>query len=94
MLCSKVFTADPVFMSQHNLPLTEEAAPFPYNPHEVDAAYLAGDEQTKQRVDLSLSVISHVTNGVFRAWDDLTFVRQTWKGPLLLKGIQCVEVLF
>ncbi|KZV95993.1 FMN-dependent alpha-hydroxy acid dehydrogenase [Exidia glandulosa HHB12029] len=88
---AQVFTADPVFMAKNNLPPTEEHAPFPYNPHEVDAAYLSGDPAIKQRVDLSLHVISQMTNGVFRSWEDMAFVRKTWKGPLLLKGIQCVE---
>ncbi|EJD51872.1 oxidoreductase [Auricularia subglabra TFB-10046 SS5] len=85
------FSTDPVFMAEHDLPVFDKAAEFPYSPKDVDDAYQAGDPEIKRRVDLSLSVVSQICNGVFRGWDKLAFIRETWKGPLILKGIQSVQ---
>ena len=91
--CVQVILEDPVFMTEwHKLPPKADNAPFPYDPKDIDARYLAGEPTIKKRVDLSIDFLKQINNGVFRSWEDLVFIREQWKGPLLLKGIQSVEV--
>ncbi|KAK9464975.1 FMN-dependent alpha-hydroxy acid dehydrogenase [Lipomyces arxii] len=39
----------------------------------------------------SLAWLSEVFNGTHKSWEDLKFLREHWKGPIVLKGIQSVE---
>jgi len=76
----------------HGLEPMIDNAPFPYEPKVIDSGFLAGEPVIKRRVDLSLDWLKQVNNGVFRDWSDIAFVRHAWKKPLLLKGIQSVQV--
>ncbi|KAL8277891.1 hypothetical protein RQP46_009710 [Phenoliferia psychrophenolica] len=39
----------------------------------------------------SMAWLGEVNSGVFRTWKDLAFIRKNWDGPIILKGIMCVE---
>jgi lactate 2-monooxygenase len=72
--------------------VTEEYPPFPYDPARDDKLFFSGDEEMKRKVHLSSEWMKQINSGVFRTWEELKFLRDNWKGPLVLKGIQRVEV--
>ncbi|KAH8980567.1 FMN-dependent dehydrogenase-domain-containing protein [Lactarius akahatsu] len=43
------------------------------------------------RSRLSLGGCKEVSSGRFRTWEDLKFLRDSWDGPIVLKGIQTVD---
>ena len=90
-----VGTADPVFMRKHG----QEAYPpgpskhveFPYDMDTMDRRVQAGDPEALKKLKLGAAWIGEVNSGLYRTWDDLKFLREHWKGPIVLKGIQSVE---
>ncbi|KAF7965936.1 hypothetical protein HWV62_40919 [Athelia sp. TMB] len=91
----QIGTSDPVFMKRWGrAPETGAAAhpEFPYDPVACDAQFRAGDEEMKRRVALGTAFLGECNSGKFRSWEDLQFLRDNWDGPLILKGIQSVEV--
>jgi len=84
--------SDPVFMKMHNQQPTDEYPSFPYDYTRDDRLFFDGDEEMKKKVFLSSEWMKQVNSGVFRNWEDVKFLRDNWEGPLVLKGIQSVEV--
>ena len=91
-LLLQVGFSDPVFMSVHNAQPTQDYPAFPYDASHDDKLYFSGDEDMKRRVFMSGEWMKQINSGVFRSWEDLKFLRANWDGPLVLKGIQAVEV--
>ena len=92
----QIGTSDPVFMKRWGrAPVSgKEAHPeFPYDPAACDAQFQAGDEEMQRRVALGTAFLGECNSGKFRSWEDLQFLRDNWDGPLILKGIQSVEVM-
>jgi isopentenyl diphosphate isomerase/L-lactate dehydrogenase-like FMN-dependent dehydrogenase len=75
---SQIGLSDPVFMrSQGREPLPNGS---------VEGL----DADTVQ--ELAMAWLAEAFSGRFRTWDDLAFLRKNWSGPIVLKGIQRVEV--
>ena len=92
----QIGTSDPVFMKRWGrVPIAGAAAhpEFPYDPAACDAKFREGDEEMKRRVALGAAFLRETNSGKFRTWEDLQFLRDNWDGPLILKGIQSVEVM-
>jgi lactate 2-monooxygenase len=89
----QIGSSDPVFMARYNLPArVNEHTQFPYEPKAFDASILKGGEDAKREMLLGVGWLQEANSGKFRTWDDVKFLRDNWEGPLLLKGIQCLEV--
>ena len=88
--------SDPVYMGRcGETPITDDDVPeFPYDYKEIDRKIKAGDAKLKKRMELGAGWIAETMTGVFRDWEDLKFMRKNWDGPIVLKGIQSVEVRF
>lgn len=84
--------ADPVFMKRHGLAPRHERPKFPFNQENIRKKAAAGDEETKQSMFLASQWLAETGSGIFRTWEDLQFVKDNWDGPILLKGIQAVNV--
>jgi lactate 2-monooxygenase len=90
---TQVGTSDPVFMAeQHMLPIVDENPKFPYDPDELVALALEGDEKTKRNTYLGMQWLAEANSGQFRDWEDVKFLRDNWDGVLILKGILSVAV--
>ena len=72
--------------------VTEEYPSFPYDPADGDKLFFSGDEDMKKKVHLASEWMKQINSGVFRTWEELKFLRDNWDGPLVLKGIQRLEV--
>ncbi|KAG2135214.1 oxidoreductase [Suillus bovinus] len=83
--------ADPVFMKRHGLVARHERPKFPFDQEEIRKKAAAGDEETKQSMFLASQWLAETGSGIFRTWEDLQFVKDSWDGPILLKGIQAVN---
>ncbi|KAK7444335.1 hypothetical protein VKT23_015347 [Stygiomarasmius scandens] len=91
--------SDPVFMSLHNRqPPKEDYVPkFPYLPQDLlsRAMGLAGTPeehaQAKEDAYLGQAWLAESNSGTYRSWEDLDFILDEWKGPVVLKGIQSVR---
>ena len=80
-------------MSRFGLePDHSEFASFPYDAKALDKRYFDGDEEIKKQVFLATEWMKEVNSGRFCSWEDVQFLRDHWDGPLVLKGIQTVEV--
>jgi isopentenyl diphosphate isomerase/L-lactate dehydrogenase-like FMN-dependent dehydrogenase len=57
-----------------------------------DPAFLAGLEKSPQE-DQAMAVLRWISlfSGTDRTWEQLSFLRSNWDGPIVLKGIQHVE---
>lgn len=88
----QVGTSDPVFMAKYGFEPTHEYPKFPYEPEKDDKKALDGDEEMKKSIFLGREWLKEVNSGYFRGWDDVAFLREHWDGPLVLKGIQHVDV--
>lgn len=59
--------------------------------------YLSGisplhpDATEEDKLHASLQAIRLLTPGFSRKWSDLALLKQHWKGPIILKGIQHLE---
>lgn len=85
---------DPVFMGLHGeKPDSRDDYPkHPYDWKAFDAAAMSGDAKTLRRVELSVAWLAETSRGLYRNWDDLEFLRKHWDGPIVLKGIQSIQV--
>ena len=86
--------SDPVFMKSQGQEPFHDRPPFPYDPDEINKRMDAGDEKALLQWKLGTTWIRETTSGIFRTWEDLSFLRENWKGPIVLKGIQSVAVRF
>ncbi|KAF8635988.1 hypothetical protein AX15_000151 [Amanita polypyramis BW_CC] len=87
---SQIGTSDPVFMARYGLqPMLEDHPEFPYDPAKVGRLHAEGDEKMLQASRLGVDWLKEFGSGIFRPWEDLKILRDNWKGPLVLKGIQC-----
>ncbi|KAH8982195.1 FMN-dependent alpha-hydroxy acid dehydrogenase [Lactarius hatsudake] len=90
----QVGTSDPVFMQRMGLPVRPDERPaFPLN---LDAfrqrlAPGADDEQAALTLKLSAGWLQEASPGLFHMWEDLKFLRDSWDGPIVLKGVQTVD---
>ena len=86
--------SDPVFMRARG----EEPWPagkhceYPYDPEACERAIASGDAEMKKRKELGYAWLGEVNTGLYRTWEDIAFLREHWKGPIVLKGIQSVKV--
>lgn len=87
----QVGTSDPVFMARYNLEPETAHPAFPYLPQKLDELSAAGDETVKKYEKLGAGWLAEVVSGRYKTWEDLKFLRDNWDGPLILKGIQCVQ---
>ncbi|GBE85773.1 Uncharacterized lactate 2-monooxygenase [Sparassis crispa] len=83
--------SDPVFMARHGLEPIHYQPAFPYNAAAIDQGVREGDELAKRDMKLGVAYVQEVHSGECRTWEDLRFIRDNWKGPLVLKGIQTVR---
>ena len=88
----QVSTSDPEFMKNFGLsPRVNERTIFPFNPQKIrEAALKEGNEEAIQNMAIAKEWFSNVV--VFKTWDDLQFIRDNWDGPIVIKGIQRVDV--
>lgn len=90
----EVGRSDPVFMGRlGKTPVPNNQAPYPYVPKDVDDRFRAQDPTAQEEVQIGVAWLQEANSGLFRTWEDLKFLRDNWEGPLILKGIQSVQVL-
>lgn len=88
----QVGISDPVFMARFNKqPISKTDFEFPYDSDKFNKAFVDGDEKVKEFVQLGVEWMKEANIGIFRTWEDLNFLRENWEGPLIVKGIQCLE---
>ena len=90
----QIALSDPAFMGLQGLaPFPDtDVAGFPYDADETEQRIAAGDERAGTRAQMAAAWGREAVNGSFRTWEDLRFLRKHWEGPLVLKGIMCLEV--
>ncbi|KAI0320961.1 FMN-dependent alpha-hydroxy acid dehydrogenase [Amylostereum chailletii] len=87
-----VGTSDPVFMrTQDKEARTDDDSPFPFDAAGHRAKLAAGDAAAAEATELGKAWLKETNSGIFKTWADVRFLREHWDGPLVLKGIQCVE---
>ena len=85
--------SDPTFMARYGKqPITDYHPEFPYDPAKFNEKIAAGDAKVKEASFLSSEWIKEIH--VFHDWEDLKFLRDTWEGPLVVKGISNLHVRF
>ena len=84
--------SDPTFMARYGKQPVTEHPEFPYDPAEFYKKIEAGDPKAKEAAFLGTEWIKEIH--VFHDWDDLKFLRDTWEGPLVVKGISTPQVRF
>ncbi|KAH9033597.1 FMN-dependent dehydrogenase [Lactarius pseudohatsudake] len=88
----QVGTSDPVFMQRMGLPVRPDERPaFPLDLEAFRTQLTAGDEQTVATFKIVTGWLQEVSPGLFRTWEDLKFLGDSWDGPIVLKGIQTVD---
>lgn len=87
----QVGTSDPVFMARYGLEPENTHLAFPYLPLKLNELSAAGDETALKYEKLGAGWLAEVVSGRYKSWEDLKFLRDNWDGPLILKGIQCVQ---
>lgn len=89
----QVGLSDPVFMARYGKqPVTNQHPEFPYDPAKLNSKLMNGD--TKLQEDMSLGMNWVQEAHVYHDWEDLQFLRDTWEGPLVVKGILNAHVCF
>lgn len=84
---------DPVFMKMHGeepWPLGQHVE-YPYEPEKLRERAKNGDKEVLTRARLGVEWLKEVNSGLYRTWDDLKLLKEHWKGPIILKGIQTVQ---
>ena len=79
-------------MARFNMQPTHDHPAFPYTPDAFDKKLKEGDPETVKVAKLAFEWMKEISSGVFHTWEDVSFLRKNWEGPLVLKGIQCPEV--
>jgi isopentenyl diphosphate isomerase/L-lactate dehydrogenase-like FMN-dependent dehydrogenase len=89
---AQVGTSDPVFMQRMGVPVRpDESIPFPLDLDAFRKRLAAGDEDALLKLKLGSGWLQEANSGRFRTWEDLAFLRESWDGPIVLKGVQTVE---
>src|SRR5690606_27540538 len=89
----QVGLSDPVFMGRlGKQPITESNVKFPHDTEKLDKAFEEGDGAVREMVHLGIEWMKEANSGIYRTWEDLAFLRENWEGPIVLKGIQSVDV--
>ncbi|KAF8260928.1 FMN-dependent dehydrogenase-domain-containing protein, partial [Lactarius quietus] len=84
----QVGSSDPVFMQRIGVPVRPDDRPtFPLDLEAFRKRLVAGDEEAK----VGIEWLKETASGRFQAWEDLTFFRENWDGPIVLKGVQTLE---
>lgn len=85
---------DPVFMKRMGLDPwpVDKHVEFPYEPEKIDKAIRDGNEAVKTRARVGQAWIGEVFSRTYKTWDNIKLLREHWDGPIVLKGIQSVEV--
>ncbi|KAF8073589.1 oxidoreductase [Lyophyllum atratum] len=86
----QVGRSDPVFMARYGRQPVHERPEFPYDSMAKDKLFVAGDEKTREGVFFGSEWLKECNSGLYHDWEDLKFLRDSWDGPLILKGIQSV----
>lgn len=86
--------SDPAFMKKMGKKAwpVDKHVEFPYDPEALEELVKEGDEEVKERKVLGGAWLAESTSGTYRTWEDLKLLREAWDGPIVLKGIQSVEV--
>lgn len=89
---NQVGRSDPVFMGRYGRQPVHERPVFPYDAAGIDKRIRDGDEKAREAAYFGSEWLKECNSGDYRDWEDLKFLRDNWKGPLVLKGIQSVHV--
>lgn len=85
--------SDPTFMARYGKqPITKQYPEFPYDPAKFDQKLAVGDAKANEAMFLGTEWIKAVHE--YHDWEDLNFLRDTWEGPLVVKGILNPQVRF
>jgi len=88
----QVGTSDPIFMQRMGVPVRpDERPPFPLDLEAFRKRLAAGDEEAAVELRLGSGWLQETFSGLFRAWEDLAFLRDNWDGPIVLKGVQTAD---
>ena len=96
-----VGTTDPVFRRIHGYgddntacasDLETSHVEYPYDPDALDKRAADGDPKILARMKVGGEWSREMNSGVHRTWKDIAFLREHWKGPIVLKGILSVAV--
>ncbi|THH16269.1 hypothetical protein EW146_g4343 [Bondarzewia mesenterica] len=90
-LGTQVGLSDPVFMARQGLQPRFDHPAFPFDPDALDKLRASGDEKELQAIQIGREWIKEISSGSFKTWDYISFLRKHWDGPIVLKGILCVE---
>ena len=91
---TQIGLSDPVFMRRHGRkPLIgpNTHPKFPYDSAKIDQT-IQTDERLQDLANLGMEWLREF-QGFSWTWEALRFLRDSWEGPLVLKGIQHVEVI-
>ena len=89
----QVGLSDPTFMARYGKQtVTGQHPEFPYDQFKFDQKIAAGDAKVKEDRFLGTEWIKEIH--VYHDWEDLKFLRETWEGPLVVKGICNLHVRF
>jgi len=82
----QVGLSDPVFMARYGKqPITDQHPEFPYDQDKLRKKLIAGDAKVQEAASLGTDWSKDVYS--YHDWEDLKFLRDTWEGPLVVKGI-------
>ncbi|KAH9060162.1 FMN-dependent alpha-hydroxy acid dehydrogenase [Lactarius vividus] len=88
----QVGTSDPVFMQRMGLPVRPDERPaFPLDLGAFRQRLAANDEHAALALKLGAGWLQEASPGLFRTWEDLKFLRDSWDGPIVLNGVQTVD---
>lgn len=90
---TQVGASDPAFMSRLGRKPTDDIPKFPYDAVAKQKLLEEGDPAAKDAAYLGYEWLKEANFGLYRSWEDVKPLRDNWNGPLILKGIQHVEVL-
>ena len=88
----QVGTSDPVFMQRMGEAVRpDERTPFPLDMDGFRKRIAEGDKDAAVALKLGSGWLQETASGWCPTWEDLKFLRDSWEGPIVLKGIQTVE---
>lgn len=86
--------SDPVFMKKMGLEPWQfgEFLKYPYEPQEIERRIQEGDEEAALIRKVGIAWLMELYSGIYHDWEDLAFLREHWKGRIIVKGILSAEV--